>query len=236
MRWCQPVCSRTCSFSLVILQVAFQATCILLFQAAFSAYGFLLSSACSRLGHQLNTIGLFLSLAYLGWAIFAGEYVKRGVTEKLGRQQIGYSQFIASPAPFNTLLWRIVGIDKDRYFETYFSVFDGNTPLSVDFYPRNLALMAGVEEHSPVVKLKRFTKGYYAFSTEGNYVAMTDLRMGSEPDYVFRFKVAGLNDLHPDPIDDERLESNLDWRHLAWVWKRIWNTAPNLENIRSQNA
>ena len=176
------------------------------------------------LGHQLNTIGLCLSLAYLGWAIFAGEYVERRVTEKLGRQQVSYSQFISSPAPFNTLLWRVVGIEKDRYFETYFSLFDGSTPLQVDFYPRNLELMAGIEEHPPVVKLKRFTKGYYSFSTESNYVTMTDLRMGSEPNYVFRFKVAGLNDLRPNPIDDERLESNLDWWHLAWVWKRIWNT------------
>jgi inner membrane protein len=55
---------------------------------------------------------------------------------------------------------------------------------------------------------------------------MTDLRMGTEPNYVFRFKVASLNDLHPKPIGDERLKSNLDWRHLAWVWKRIWKAMP----------
>jgi inner membrane protein len=178
------------------------------------------------LGHKLNTIGLFLSLTYLGWAIFAGEYVERRVTEKLGRQQVSYSQFISSPAPFNTLLWRVVGIEKDRYFETYFSLFDGNTPLFVDFYPRNLGLMTGIEKHPPIVKLKWFTKGYYSLSNMGEHVAMTDLRMGSEPNYVFRFKVARLNDLHPYPIDDERLKSNLDWRHLVWVWKRIWNAMP----------
>jgi inner membrane protein len=178
------------------------------------------------LGHRLNTVGLFLSLAYLGWAIFAEGYVERRVTEKLGRQQIGYSQFISSPAPFNTLLWRVVGIDKDRYFETYFSIFDGDTPLLIDFYHRNLAFMDGIEKHPPVVKLKRFTKGYYSFSTVGDSVVMTDLRMGSEPNYVFRFKVARLNDLHPEPIGGERLKSNLDWRHLAWVWERIWNDMP----------
>jgi inner membrane protein len=148
------------------------------------------------------------------------------VTEKLARQGVSYSQFISSPAPFNTLLWRVVGIDKDRYFESYFSLFDRNTPLFVDFYPRNLALMAGIEEHSPIVKLKRFTRGYYAFSTVGEYVAMTDLRMGSEPDYVFRFKVARLNDSQPTPIDDERLKTTQDWRRLALVWARIWNSTP----------
>jgi inner membrane protein len=119
-----------------------------------------------------------------------------------------------------------VGIEKDRYFETYFSIFDQNTPLSVDYYPRNLALMTGIDEHPPVVKLKWFTRGYYAFSTAGDYVVMTDLRMGSEPDYVFRFKVARLNDRHPQPIDDERLKTTQDWRRLAWVWKRIWNPRP----------
>jgi inner membrane protein len=178
------------------------------------------------LGHRLNAVGLFLSLAYLAWAIAAGEFVERRVREKLTRQNVSYSQFISSPAPFTTLLWRVVGIEKDQYFETYFSLFDQETPLFVDFYPRNLELMAGIEEHPPVVKLKRFTKGYYAFSTVGDYVVMTDLRMGSEPAYVFQFKVARLNDGGPHPIDDESLETTQDWWSLAWVWKRIWNSIP----------
>ena len=148
--------------------------------------------------------------------------------EKLARQKVSYSQLISSPAPFTTLLWRVVGIENDRYFETYISLFDGNTPLFVDLYPRNLALMTGIEDHPPVVKLKCFTRGYYSFSSVDEYVIMTDLRMGSAPDYVFRFKVARLKDLHPHPIDDEILRNNMDWRGLAWVWKRIWNAVPNI--------
>jgi inner membrane protein len=180
------------------------------------------------LGHRINSVGLLLSLTYLAWAICAGEFVERRVREKLAHQEVSYSQFISSPAPFTTLLWRVVGIEKDRYFETYFSLFDGNTQLLVDFYPRNLALMKGIEEHPPVVKLKWFTRGYYAFSTVDEDVVMTDLRMGSEPDYVFRFAVARLSNLRLDPIDDERLKTNQDWRRLAWVWKRIWNSVPEL--------
>ncbi len=180
----------------------------------------------SFLGHRLNTVGLTLSLAYIVWAFSAGEFVERRVAKKLAGQAVSYSQFISSPAPFTTLLWRVVGIDKDQYFETYFSLFDKDTPLFVDFYPRNLALMTGIEKHPPVVKLKWFTRGYYAFSTVDEDVVMTDLRMGSEPDYVFRFKVARLNNLHPNPIDDQRLKTSQDWRRLAWVWKRIWSPMP----------
>ena len=182
----------------------------------------------NALGHRLNSVGLFLSLAYVVWAFGAGEYVERRVSTKLADQEVPYSQFIASPAPFTTLLWRVVGIGKDRYFETYFSVFDRSTPLFIDFYPRNLALMRGIEEHPPVAKLKWFTKGYYAFSAVDKDVVMTDLRMGSEPDYVFRFKVARLIDSHPDPTDDERLITNQDWRRLVLVWKRIWKSVPEL--------
>jgi len=178
------------------------------------------------LGHRLNTIGLALSLTYLILACGTGEFVKRRVTEKLAHQEVPYFQFISSPAPFTTLLWRVVGIDNDRYFETYYSLFDGEAPLFINFYARNLNLMTGIEEHPPVVKLERFTMGYFAFSTEGGYVAMTDLRMGSEPNYVFRFKVARLDDPHPMPIDDERLKMTQDWRGLAWVWRRIWNPLP----------
>ena len=79
------------------------------------------------------------------------------------------------------MLWWVVGIDKDQYF----ILFDKDTPLSIDFYPRNLALMTGLEKHPPVVKLQWFTRGYFAFSTVDADVVMTDLRMGSEPDYVF---------------------------------------------------
>jgi inner membrane protein len=191
--------------------------------------GFLTTLVLRRnrsLGHRLNSVGLFLSLTYLVWAFGAGGLVERRVKEKLARQEVSYSQLVSSPAPFTTLLWRVVGIEKDRYFETYFSLFDQNTPLSVDFYPRNLALMNGIEEHPPVVKLKWFTRGYYALSTVDEDVVMTDLRMGSEPDYVFQFKVARLNDRHPNPIDDERMKTNQDSRRLAWVWKRIWNPMP----------
>ncbi|MCI5132569.1 MAG: hypothetical protein D3904_13915, partial [Candidatus Electrothrix sp. EH2] len=124
------------------------------------------------------------------------------------------------------LLWRVVGIDKDRYFEGYYSLFDGDAPLFIDFYPRNLHLMTGMEKHPPVVKLEEFTRGYFAFSSKDDYVAMTDLRMGSEPNYVFSFKVARLNGPHSIPIKDERLKMNRDWQSLTWVWKRIRTPLP----------
>lgn len=184
----------------------------------------------SRLGHRLNTAGLILSLVYLVWAFGAREHTASAVRAKLDRQGVAYSQLISSPTPFNTLLWRFVGIDNDRYFETYYSIFDDDAPLSVDYYPRNLSLMQGLENHSPVEKLIWFTRGYFALSRSQKQIVMTDLRMGSEPNYVFRFIVAAEGNPHAIPVRDEKLGPNRDWVQvrwtLKWVWERIWHPHP----------
>jgi inner membrane protein len=148
--------------------------------------------------------------------------------EKLNEQGVPYSQFISSPAPFTTLLWRTVGIHNDQYFETYYSLFDGDAPLSVNFYPRNLSLMKGMDEHPPVTKLEKFTRDYFAMSENNGSIAMTDLRMGSEPDYVFQFKVAEYNNSLARPIVAQRFQTTRDWGRLPWLWKRIWDPSTEL--------
>ena len=186
------------------------------------------SGALFLKNHRLNFTGLSLSLAYLIWALGIGVFVNGKMEEKLNEQGVPYSQFISSPAPFTTLLWRTVGIHHDQYFETYYSLFDGDAPLSVNFYPRNLSLMKGIGEHSPVVKLKSFTKGYFAMADINGSVTMTDLRMGSEPDYVFQFKVAEYNNSLARPIVAQRIQTTRDWGRLPWLWKRIWDPSTEL--------
>lgn len=183
----------------------------------------------SSLGHRLNMIGLVLSMVYLIWAFGVREFVEDRVRDKLARQHVLYNDLLSTPAPFTTFLWRIVGIDKGQYFETYFSLFDGYTPLFINHYPRNLELMRELEKHPPVVKLQWFTRGYYAFKKVGKHIVMIDLRMGLEPDYVFQFKVGKVSNPNHIPIKDERLKARQDLRRLDWIWKRIWNPIPHLE-------
>ena len=79
-----------------------------------------------------------------------------------------------------------------------------------------------MEAHPPVVKLRWFTRGCYAVKEEGQSIVVTDLRMGSEPNYVFRFKVARSGNPHALPIKDQQLKTDIDRRQLVWVWNRIW--------------
>jgi inner membrane protein len=183
-------------------------------------------------GHRINTAGLLLATAYLVWALGAGEVADHRVRDKLARQGVSHTRLIVSPAPLNTLLWRVVGIDDRDYIETYLSLLDGDTPLFVTRRSRHLELLEGLEDHPPVVKLRWFTRGFYALERVGGHIVMTDLRMGMEPDYVFRFKVAALSDARPIPLKDARLQTRRDWDLLGWVWKRIWAPIPPPETAQ----
>ena len=103
----------------------------------------------------------YASVYLLGLGTGISVFIDGKTEEKLNEQGVPYSQFISSPAPFTTLLWRTLGIHNDQYFETYYSLFDGDAPLSVNFYPRNLSLLKGMDEHPPVAKLENFTHGYF---------------------------------------------------------------------------
>ena len=189
-------------------------------------------SGRTRLGHRLNAIALALSMVYMLWAFGARELVVHRVREKLADQNVEYSRLIATPAPFNTFLWRFVGMDHEVYFETYSSIFDGDAPLLVNHHPRNPELLLGLEQHPPVVKLRWFTRGWYAVDNEQADIVVTDLRMGSEPNYVFRFKVARAGNPHPWPVEGEQLQADLDWNQLLWIWERIWKPMPGRDRGR----
>ncbi len=145
------------------------------------------------------------------------------MASKLERQDIDWSRLTATPAPFTTLLHRYVGIDGDTYFEAYFSLFDGDAPLLVERYPRRTALLSGLEEHRPVARLRWFSRGFYALAEEGGGIVVSDLRMGTEPSYVFSFLVGRRDGPVTVPLAPEQLEMTFQRRQLAWVWHRIWD-------------
>jgi len=186
----------------------------------------LLMTRKKPVGRRLNAIGLAMSMVYLVWAGGVREFADHRVESKLARQDVPYTALIASPAPFTTFLHRYVGLDGDRYFETYYSIFDGDAPLAVRHYPRNLALLEGLEHHPPVEQLQWFSRGFYAPSRKGGDIVVSDLRMGSEPFYVFTFAVARDDGAGVRPIPPEQQRMRVDRRQLGWVWKRIWQPLP----------
>jgi inner membrane protein len=174
-------------------------------------------------GHTANTIGLVLSSAYLIWTLGAKMHVEQVAHRMLQQQNIASSAVLTTPTPFNSLLWRILAVDDGHYYEGFYSVLDGEPKVRFERYSRLPGLIEPLDESWPVQRLQWFTKGFYAASRNDRNVIVTDLRMGFEPDYVFRFKVGEIGNPHPRPAAVERQPGIRNYERLHWVWARIWD-------------
>ena len=179
-------------------------------------------------GHTINTICLVVSTVYLIWSVGVKHHVNTMADISLDRQNIKYDRLLTVPAPFNTLLWRVLVMDKGRYYEGFYSLMDRDSTIRFDHYPSEPTLLSGLEAHWPVQRLKWFTHGFYSVWQRGRAIVMTDLRMGLEPNYVFSFKVAEMGTQEALPAPSERVYVKQDWERLKWVWHRIWDNNPEI--------
>ncbi len=155
--------------------------------------GFLSAMIISRdrlTGHRLNTAGLILSSVYLGWTVVAKVIVDNKAEAVLSAQGIEYKRLMSTPAPFNTVVWRIIGRNDEGYFDGFLPVFGNADSLQFTHYGSEDYLLEDISEHWPVKRILWFTHGFYKVTLRGSDVLITDLRMGLEANYVFNFKVA----------------------------------------------
>jgi inner membrane protein len=177
-------------------------------------------------GWVFNAAGLALSTLYLTWTVGAKVYVTETAQTALDRQNIAYEKLLTVPSPFNTLLWRVLAVGDGGYHEGFYSLLDGKKDVTFTPYDSNEALLAPISGHWPIQRLKWFTHGFYAVDQEGEDIVFTDLRMGMEPGYIFRFKVAEVADGQVRPTPSRRVGSRIRWEQLSWVWQRIWQPSP----------
>ncbi len=179
-------------------------------------------------GHRINRAGLVLSTAYLAWTIGAKFYVEARFDEALRAQNIPHERVFTTPAPFNSLLWRAVVRDRGSYYEAYYSLFDAPGQIRFTRYASADQLLDSLADHWPVTRLAWFSKGFYSVALDQDRIVISDLRMGVEPNYVFRFKVGEVSNPHPLPTVPEALPPVRNWKLMPRVWDRIWDAGVQL--------
>lgn len=141
-------------------------------------------------GHRLNYAGLALSSIYLSWTVAAKLIVDNRAEQLLNDENIAFDQLMSTPAPFTSFTWRLIGKNREGYFDAFIDVFGEDQPVTINQRPSEEHLLVGLRDHWPVTRLIDFTHGYYSVSRRGDDILITDLRMGLESNYVFVFKVA----------------------------------------------
>lgn len=179
--------------------------------------GVLIALTTSRRSHNrgwINWTGLALSSLYLCWGVAGRFHVEGSMREILADRGLAYERLLATPAPLNSILWRVVVMAEGGYYEAFYPILEGREDVEMSFHADDKSLLKGIETHWPVERLKWFTHGFYSVREENGEVLMADLRMGLEPSYIFTFKVAELGPRGIKPVEDEI-------RPNAWSWEQI---------------
>ena len=188
--------------------------------------GALALSREKRLGHLVNAIGLLISTLYLSWTVVAKLHVEHFAQERLATQDISYTRMLVQPTPINTLLWRILIMDKTGYSEGFYSIVNRDTDIVFTQYRSDIQFLDALTNHEPVKGLHWFTQGFWGIKQQDDLITISDLRMGMEPNYAFSFNVGKMQATGISPIPSERRASTTHWgRVLSWVWKRVWDAS-----------
>ncbi len=168
-----------------------------------------------------NAAGLALSTAYLAWGVAAQAQVERVARASLAAQGIAAERLLVTPTAFNSVLWRVVAVQGDAYFEGFRSLLDGPTTMGFERFARGQALAAELPGHDGLARIQAFSKGFWKLQEKGGRVLLSDLRMGQEPAYIFTFVIAR-RESAPVPLAvAERVGARPDIRRgLPWLWRR----------------
>jgi inner membrane protein len=171
---------------------------------------------------RANTLGLVLSTAYLAWGFGAQQHVERVARNALTRQGIAAERVLVTPTAFNTVAWRVVVMQREHYFEGFYSLLDNERTIAFDRFDRGAPLEAEVSGIQGAQRIRDFSRGFYALRQQGPRVLITDLRMGQEPAYTFSFAVAERASPAQALAVPEQVGTRPDLgKFLPWLWRRI---------------
>ncbi|MBE0440325.1 MAG: metal-dependent hydrolase [Gammaproteobacteria bacterium] len=178
--------------------------------------------------------GLTLSCIYLAWGLLAQNWVADNAKRDLAAQHIKTEKILVTATPFNTLLWRILVVDDDVYYEGFRSVFDGSGPITFTQYKRNSPeLINALQDSDTLQRLSWFSNGFYSVSQLDNSIIATDLRMGLEPIYFFRYHIAQSEHHQINAIAPMRIRSEQHAKQgITWTWQRIWDPTAQFEPLQ----
>jgi len=111
-----------------------------------------------------NAAGLVLSTLYLGWTVAAQSHVTGVVNRTVAATPLAGARALVTPAPFTSLLWRVVVMDDDGYHEGYYSLFDDRPRVRLEYHATDTELLAPLSDDWSVRRLAWFSKGFYGVS------------------------------------------------------------------------
>lgn len=175
-------------------------------------------------GKRALFAGIALGVGYVGWSMVAKSIVDRESDRALAAMGLADAPRFSVPMPLNTLLWRVVAMTPGGYVEGFRSLVADRGPMTFKGYPSNVQALNEARDLPMVRHLVWFNHGFMRARVVDERLELSDLRMGNEPDYFFRFEVAERESAHWRAIPPRQGEATRDMGGM-WkaTWQRIWH-------------
>ncbi|RWX56775.1 metal-dependent hydrolase [Photobacterium chitinilyticum] len=170
---------------------------------------------------RLCGIGLAISSLYLLWSVIALNVIEDRVQSQLADTPMAGKPVFITPTPVNTVLWRVVVLDGDTYWEGLTSLLDDE--VTIDFIAKERGQWKLEEKPQHLVMLEDFTRQFVKYEQVGDSLTVTDLRLGMVDYLPFQFVFATLEgDGTWSSALPVQLESpNVRPKHLPALWLRL---------------
>ena len=173
--------------------------------------------------------GLLLSTGYLGWSLAAQQAITERVQPDLAEAGFADAKLLVQPMPFNTVLWRVTAITDQQRIEIVTGFLDGDSPLTLEYFPRQPALANSVAQLPETRRLEWFTRGFLDYQLRNGEITATDVRLGIPGAHPFTFVLANEQSGAFTPGNGEQApRPAFNSAALPLLWGRITGAIPVL--------
>ncbi|MES1215103.1 MAG: metal-dependent hydrolase [Bacteroidota bacterium] len=120
--------------------------------------------------------GLGISTLYFMYCIVNKIKTDTDIRTMLKEQHIGYNKYFTTPTPLNNWLWCVTAGTDSGFYIGYYSVFDRQKKIDLNFFAKNDSLLNKVRGFEDVQHLLRFSKGFYTIEKWNDTLVFNDLR------------------------------------------------------------
>jgi inner membrane protein len=146
---------------------------------------------------------------YLGWSLAAQSHVEGVVHRALAATPLEAGKVLATPMPFNTLLWRVVVMDPSGYHEGFVSLLDDGDRVDLVRHESRTDLLAPLGGEWNVQRLAWFSKGFYGVRLESAQVSTVVGSAGTMSQLLGAVPVAAAADSTPGENGERVVISDL---------------------------
>ncbi|MET0509856.1 MAG: metal-dependent hydrolase [Burkholderiaceae bacterium] len=178
-------------------------------------------------GLRSNAVGLGLACAYLAWGVGAQAQARDAARDSLAHAGVAATGLLVTPTAFNTVLWRIVAMTPDVWYEGSWSFLDPPGDIVFVGRPTGRELFERHADDWHVQRLAWFSHGFFDVAATPAGLRLRDLRMGYGDAYTFTFTLPhlGRDSQNNEPSSTAaviRQTYRVDIRAaLPWLWHRM---------------